>query len=329
MQSGRLITKKNPINRIIAFLTLFTLGMLLVGCSSQNPEIESISDEKVSIEVAENFSENDAVTEDEISAEYNRVIALSKSNAELWILAGGELTATSEDALKIEGLNEEVQSLGDMDHVSLEAVAALEPDLLILFSTEPSQKALGEAAEGIGIKVFYTDINDFDDYDTAMKTLTEYTGHTENYTAYVSDVKAQIDDIVASVPSDAENKTYLLLHVSATKSKVEKNDYFACEIMNNLGLTNIAGDDSSFDELSLEAIISADPDYIFVVPRGNEKKALESFDELFTSQSAWSTLSAVNNDRYYLLSKDTFGLKPNDKWAEAYKEAYEILYGQK
>ena len=228
--------------------------------------------------------------------------------------------------MKIGGISEETVSLGDMDHVSLEAIAALEPDLLIVFSTDPAQKALGEAAEGIGIRVLYTNIDDFDDYEAVMKDLTAETGRDDLYKKNVADVAEAIEEIIGSVPEDAKEGTYLLLHVSATKSKVEKNDYFASEIFNNLGLTNIAADDSSFDDLSIEQIVTADPDYIFVVPRGDEKKAMASFDELFTGQAAWESLSAVKNGKYYLLSKDLFGLKPNDKWAETYKAAFELLY---
>ena len=65
-----------------------------------------------------------------------------------------------------------------------------------------------------------------------------------------------------------------------------------------------------------------------MVTRGDEKKALDSFDELFTGRPAWEELSAVKNGRYYLLSKDLFGLKPNDRWAESYREAYTLLYGE-
>ena len=269
---------------------------------------------------------NDDVIINKVQAAEEAVIALSKSNAELWLLAGGELIATSDDALKIEGISEKTVSLGDMDHVSLEAIAALEPDLLIVFSTDPAQKALGEAAEGIGIRVLYTNIDDFDDYAAVMKDLTAETGRADLYKENVADVAEEIEEIIGNVPGDTRGGTYLLLHVSATKSKVEKNDYFASEIFNNLGLTNIAADDSSFDDLSIEQIVTADPDYIFVVPRGDEKKAMDSFDELFTSQPAWESLSAVKNGRYYLLSKDLFGLKPNDKWAETYKAAFELLY---
>ena len=325
--------------KLIINIVALSFIITAFGCSAlkaNEADVDQRTDEG-SIISEVHAAEETAVTEpakakDEASVEEikeegaQRVIALSKSNAELWLLAGGELIATSDDAMKIDGISEDTVSLGDMDHVSLEAIAALEPDLLIVFSTDPAQKALGEAAEGIGIKVLYTNIDDFDDYEAVMKDLTAETGRADLYKENVADVAEEIDKVIRSVPDDAKEGTYLLLHVSATKSKVEKNDYFASEIFNNLGLVNIAADDSSFDDLSIEQIVTADPDYIFVVPRGDEKKAMASFDELFTGQAAWESLSAVKNGKYYLLSKDLFGLKPNDKWAETYKAAFEILY---
>ncbi len=255
-----------------------------------------------------------------------RVIALSKSNAELWILAGGTLVATSDDALTVEGLNDDAVSLGDMDHVSLEAVAALDPDYLILFSSDPAQKALGEAASEIGIPVFFTNIDSFADYEEVMKEFTNMTQREDLFEENVVKVKNNITRIKETVPADQNEQTYLLLHVSATKSKAEKNDYFACEIFNDMGLGNVASDESVFNELSMEAIISSDPDYIFVVPRGDEKKAMADFEEIFASDPAWNELKAVKNKQYMLLSKDLFGLKPNNRWDKSYEEAYKLVF---
>ncbi len=310
-------TTKNNIKRHISVKLLLLVSvfvMILSGCSAGKKNDAGTG------ESAETKIESPEAGKEE------RVIALSKSNAELWILAGGKLIATSDDAMEIEGLNPEAVSLGDMDHVSLEAVAALSPDLLILFSTDPAQKALGEAAEGVGIKVYYTNIDGFANYEKVMTDFTAKTGKTDFYQRNVLDVRKEIDIVISDADSKKKSGTYLCLHVSATKSKVEKNDYFACEIFNDLGLKNIASDTSAFDELSMEAIVTADPDYIFVIPRGSEEKAMSSFSELFSSQPAWENLSAVKNGKYYLLTKDLFGLKPNAQWGEAYRQAYELLY---
>lgn len=257
-----------------------------------------------------------------------RVIALSKSNAELWLLAGGKLLATSDDVRGTEGLNEDVLFLGDMDHVSLESIAALEPDLLILFSDEPAQKALGDAAAAIGIPVFGVDINTFRDYAGAMGELTRRTGREDLYTRNVTEVEERITRAVDRAGSRFAGKTYLLLHVSATKSKAEKNNYFTCEMLNSLGLVNIADDSEPWNELSMEAIVAADPDYILVVPRGDNRKALDSFQEKFASGTVWPALTAVREGRFHVLEKELFGLKPNARWDEAYRRLTAVLGGE-
>ncbi|NMB09003.1 MAG: ABC transporter substrate-binding protein [Tissierellia bacterium] len=44
------------------------------------------------------------------------------------------------------------------------------------------------------------------------------------------------------------------------------------------------------------------------------------------SNPAWSTLSAVKNDRYIILPKDLYMFKPNHRYAEAYEGLAKILY---
>ncbi len=294
-----------PIRRIIdTVLLLLACAACLAGCCSADcPAVHDSASGKGTPE---------------------RVIALSKSNAELWLLSGGDLIATSDDAMEADGLSADTVSLGDMDHVSLEAAVALEPDLVILFSTDPKQRALGEALEGVGVKVYYTNIDCFDDYAEVMRAFTQMTGRTDLYERNVTEVRAEIDRVLADAPSPDRERTFLLLHVSATKSKAEKSDYFACEIFEDLGLVNLATE-SSFDELSMERIVAGDPDYLFVVPRGDEKKAMDSFAEIFSSQPAWQGLTAVKNGNFRLLSKDLFGLKPNQRWAESYRAAVSAL----
>ena len=176
---------KKIVNRLIIFSVLFVLA----GCATVTDNVskeetvdsESVlevvqSDDKLSAEPnagnlegqdekkAEETTDEAVQNREENTGLPKRVIALSKSNAEVWLQAGGELIATSDDAMELDGLSEEAVSLGDMDHVSLEAITALSPDLLILFSTDPAQKALGEAAEDVGIPVYYMNIDNFGDY---------------------------------------------------------------------------------------------------------------------------------------------------------------------
>ena len=46
------------------------------------------------------------------------------------------------------------------------------------------------------------------------------------------------------------------------------------------------------------------------------------------SNPAWSSLSAVVNDRYILLPKDKFLYKPNANWADSYAFLADLLNEQ-
>ena len=95
-----------------------------------------------------------------------------------------------------------------------------------------------------------------------------------------------------------------------------------------MGCVNIADSDSSLlDDLSLEAIVKEDPDFIFVIIQGtNTEAALKNVDTLLKSNPVWNSLTAVKNNRYYVLDKSLYNFKPNERWGEAYQKLADILY---
>ena len=254
------------------------------------------------------------------------VVAVSKSIGDLWFLSGGELAGMTEDGMDLEGISENTEVIGTVTNPSLEAIAALSPDLVLLSGELPTHKKLAEELDSRGIRSKMISVNSFSDYDEVMKELTGMTGREDCYKKNVTDVGERIDQILESASDkDLKKGTYLALRVSATKNKALKNDYFACEIFNAFGLENIAQDNSAFDELNLEAILDADPDLIFVVEQGKSSEAQESFAEAFSGKPVWQELAAVRNGCVYMLPKDYFQYKPNAKWDEAYQYVMELL----
>ena len=60
----------------------------------------------------------------------------------------------------------------------------------------------------------------------------------------------------------------------------------------------------------------------------NTEAALKNVDTLLKSNPVWKSLTAVKNDRYYVLDKKLYNLKPNAQWGKAYKQLADILnYG--
>lgn len=261
----------------------------------------------------------------------SRVVAVTRSIADLWILSGGALVGATDDAIEYFGLGSETTSIGTISKPNLEAIVALDPDLIV-FSEELSiHEELAKQLETQNFEVMRVSVESFEDYTSIMQELTGATGRDDLYQQHVANVSAAVDDVrqqaTASVAELAGKRSFLALLVSATKNKVLKDDYFACEIFRDMGLTNVATDNSPLDDLSLEAIVAADPAYIFVIPRGKEDEAQSSYEEAFASQPVWQSLPAVAEGRLWQLPKDLFQYKPNARWAEAYEHVLELIHG--
>ena len=69
-----------------------------------------------------------------------------------------------------------------------------------------------------------------------------------------------------------------------------------------------------------------DPDFIFFVQQGNDLEGVKDNVQSFIHQNpAWKNLTAVKEDRVYIMDKALYTLKPNNRWGEAYEKLEEIL----
>ena len=269
-------------------------------------------------------------------AKEKNVVALSKSLAEMWLLAGGKLSGLTDDALELPECKNAV-SVGSTHTASFEAIISLNPDLVLLTQDIPSHKKLHLNLNSLGIQVYVVDVKNFSDYEKVMRDFTSMTGRKDLYQKNVEAVKKDIEKIVLTrrglsllesttrglSPADTSRglspaETYLFLRISGTKNKVLK-DHFANEIFQDLGLVPVVNDSLSLDEIGIEAIVTSDPDYIFIVYQGNQKNAEDSFYKAYQSHPAWKDLSAVKNGKVHILPKELFNFKPNERWALAYQ----------
>ena len=213
------------------------------------------------------------------------VVALMRSLADMWLLAGGTLAGITEDARDLEGVGD-AQVVGSLSRPSLEQIVALSPGLVLATSDIPAQVELRSSLVRQGIDCIDVDVNSLDDYASHMRRFCDTCGRDDLYQVNVADVVSACDAVRARA-KDLPEARYLALRTSSAKSKALKQNHFACRIFDDLNMQNIADDDSSLDELSLEAIQAADPAYVFVIYQGDEDKAREAYEEGFSSRPAW------------------------------------------
>ena len=315
-------------------------SMLLAGCSTSQP----VADADAGAPQAEagQASQAGAVTfTDDTGAEVTvdnpqRVVACMGSFASMWELAGGTLVGASDDAFTLSDYDlksDNVQKVGDFSSPNLEVIIALEPDFVIMTSGsggrggDSSQADLKAALAASNIPVACFQVTTFADYERMLRTCCDITGRDDLYEQNAQATADRIAAITAKVPA-GEAPTALVLTTFSGGTRVQASSTMTGSMLAELGAKNLADENPSLlKDFSLESIIEMNPDFIFVVPMGNDDAAAcKALEDKTAANPAWSTLDAVQNGRYVTLDPHLFQYKPNERWDESYQVLFDALY---
>lgn len=304
-------------------LSIFLLCSMIFLCSCAPNESSS----------ADTVNFTDALgREVKVSKNPKRVAALLGSFADIWLLAGGEICATADDAWEDFGLSlDGVVNIGGAHSPSLELLISSDPELVIASASTASNVEMKDTLEAMGITVAYFDVTHFEDYLSMLDICTDITGRKDLYEQNGLQIKKQIDTIKESYRNAdiPENERKVLLLRAATtfvKAKGSEGTVLG-EMLHDMGCINIADSDASLlENLSVEAVIREEPYHIFVVTMGSDTdKAKNTLEKMISENPAWGTLEAVESGRLHIMDKKLFNLKPNARFAEAYETLANIL----
>ena len=302
--------------------------LLLIGCNNKEVSTGEV--------VNEEFITFIDALDREVTIKKNpeKVAALLGSFADVWILAGGEICATAEDAWDDFGLDLDAVNIGGAHSPSLELLLSSNPEFVIASASTSSNVEMKETLEDAGITIAYFDVDNFYDYLEMLDICTDITGRKDLYETNGLEIEKQIEEIKDKFNKEEiseEEKTVLLLRTASSFVKAKGSEgTILGEMLDDMGCINIADNDETLlENLSVEAIIKEEPYHIFVVTMGSDTKAaMESLENLINENPAWNTLDAIKQDRMYVMDKKLFNLKPNANWANSYQELYEILKGK-
>ena len=259
-----------------------------------------------------------------------KVTALSASFADMWLLAGGDLTGVTEDAMERGlSLSEHTEIIGSVKKPNAELILSQRPDLVLLSADIESHHTLAETLKAAGIPCAFCRVESFEQYLVLLKTFTDLTGRKEAYEQYGSALEKDIRETLSVAQQQPDKPSVLLIRALSTKAKALPEDNMVSLMVAQLGADSMtARHPSLLEELSMEAILQENPDFILIVPMGDTQEAVEALKASIEADPAWSTLNAVREGRYRVLDQELFHYKPNDRWAESYKTLYDILYGK-
>jgi iron complex transport system substrate-binding protein len=230
----------------------------------------------------------------------NKIVSLSATATEMLYAIGAEDQLVAVDNFS----NYPVAAASfenkiDASQPSAEAIAALDATAVLL-AYDPGN--LQTQLEALGITVWTGAVaTSFDDSYKQITELGELTGKTAEAEALVTAMKADIETAVSSMELPDAPISYFY-ELDNTYFSVTSNT-FVGQIMSQFNLQNIADlaeAGNNYPQLSQEAIISANPQLIFLA----DTKCCQQDAKTVAARPGWNKIDAVTNGNVVELDDD-------------------------
>jgi len=306
---------------ITLFTAILSIFFLLIGCSAKGDEKASATKTekgKEKIEITDLSGRK--VTFDKVPESF---ATLSMGDMDIIHALGGKIVGRPDTKLTLPDELKKAQVIGNAHQPNFEQIVSLKPDVLV--ANNGFQKNV-PTVEGQGTQVIISSANSVQDiqknielYGTVMKKedkakeiIQKMNDQMKKYEKK-SDVKALI---VYGAPG-----TYLAALPTSLSG----------DILEKTGGKNIASDFPEtkeypqYAQLSVERIIEANPDVIYLITHGDPKSVKKAFEGEMMKNEAWKNLEAVKQNRVVILPPDLFGTNPGTKVTEAMDFMYKSI----
>lgn len=212
-------------------------------------------------------------------------------------------------------------SLGGTIRPNLEALAGLDPDLVIAWADQ-GQRAIADQVEALGIAVYRADVQTIADVRSHLRRLGSLTGYAERAESLVSSLDEDLAEVRAAVRGREPVDVYY--SVWHDPPQTTGPGTFIDEVIAHAGGRNVFGDaPRPWPRVSLEAIVLRDPDALVISLHAG---GLSSDAAPWLGGPGWRELRAVRAGRYLLVDGDLFN-RPGPRVAEAARLMARFLHG--
>ncbi|WP_208588060.1 ABC transporter substrate-binding protein [Gracilibacillus suaedae] len=312
-------------------LLLLMIGLLVsifaVACGSDNSETEEEQNQEETDTEDEAAAESGAITVSDIDGEHTfdevpeRIVVLEWVYAEDLLALGVQPVGMADiegyhSWVNIEAeLGEEVEDVGTRQEPNLEAIHALDPDVII--TANYRHEAIMDSLEEIAPTLAYNSYPEeeegtqYEEMEATFKEMAKLVQKEEQADEILTELDQSYQDIEAEIAeAGIDNTDFVLSQAFSSDSspviRLFKDNAMATEIMTKIGLDNAYQSEGfqvyGFDETSVESLQTAQDAHFFYI--------VQEDDNVFTNQlagnPAWEELSFVKEGRTYQLPGDTW-----------------------
>ena len=203
---------------------------------------------------------------------------------------------------------------------SVEAIAGAQPDLVLVFY-DPGN--LVEGLTNANLTVFFLETpTSVEGVLDQIRVLGKVTGHPQEAEGLVESMQEDISAVQERLAAVEQGPR--VFHEVDNQLYTVAPDSFVGNLYTILKAQNIAaGTGQAFPQLSQEAIIEADPEVIILGDAvGGESP------ETVKARPGWGSISAVKNDRIYVVDPDIVS-RPGPRLADALETLARALYPER
>jgi len=189
------------------------------------------------------------------------------------------------------------KKVGGPVNPSIEAIAALQPDLVLVTKSLNRLETVQALAE-IGIPSYATDPHTVDAIIASIARLSDLLGASDTGSALAADLKHQISVLHERIASLSARR---VLFVVWTEPLISiGNDTFIADALRHAGAVSVIDSSQNWPQVNLEEVVRLQPEFLIFVEShsGAQPHSAEALADL----PGWRLLNAVRNRRYATIS---------------------------
>lgn len=248
-----------------------------------------------------------------------RVVSMIPADLEIVHQLGGTVVGGAAgvmDDLGDIGLGK-VTEAGDAHNLDFEKILSLQPDLVIGHADLNAKDA--GTFESLGMKLL---LSKADSYEDIIATIAMY-GGLLGREEQASELVTALEERTAAIAPLQEEVRALIVFGSTESFMAALPGSISGSLLKRLGGINIAEGLPGIErypeyaQLSMERVVSGNPDIIFFIAHGEAEAVKSKFEEEMKSNDAWRNVNAIKQNRLVILPQELFSTNPGLRVAEA------------
>lgn len=296
---------------------LFLIFALWMGACSAQPAPAKVADTGIVLT-------DDLGREVVLNAPPASIVSIAPSNTEIIYAVGAgdllvgrdEFSYYPEEALQIESIG------GGMNDYNLEAITALDPDLVL--AAEINAPEIIDALEKLDITVYYLgNPDDFAGLYENIETVGILTGHENEAETLSGQLQARVETLLKAVAGEEDIPTVFFELDASEPAKpwTTGGGTFVDYLISMAGAKNIAAEvEDEWVQYSQEELIIQNPDFIILADAKWGTTA-----EMVAARPGWDVLNAVKNNAIFPIDDDLTS-RPGPRLVDGLEELVKICH---